>query len=54
MEVLQRTDGGSALDVPALPPEWRRESQTLLSDLHRLGVGSQSARGNTIFFIQRV
>lgn len=43
-------DKGSVLDLSALPPERRQESQTLLSDLfHRLHVRSQPERGNTHF-----
>lgn len=52
MEVLQPMEGGSALDVSALPSERRQESLTLLSDLlHRLNVGSQSARGKHLFYL---
>lgn len=49
---VQPMEGGSALDVSALPPERHQESQTLLSDLlHRLNVGSQSTRGKHLFYL---
>lgn len=49
MEVLQLTDGGSALDVPELPPERRQESGALIKSPPQTRCRLTVDEGKTLF-----